>query len=237
MLSERSKIQLSLAAILLLVSLFAAQFSGCCRRCRETPPTPEAPDKTEAAENSEGWVSLFDGETLDGWEESGFGGTDEVSVSEGSIRVEFGAAELAGVTSTRDDLPTMNYEATLEAMRIDGNDFFCGFTFPVGEDCCSLILGGWGGSLVGISSFNGLDASENETTTMKEFEDKRWYRVTVRVTENRIQALVDGEKLIDAIPGDRKISVRAEVTPSQPFGLAAWNTRAAYRDIRVRRLP
>ena len=57
-----------------------------------------------------------------------------------------------------------DYEVTLEAMRVDGNDFFCGMTFPAGKDPCTLIVGGWGGTVVGLSSINGMDASENETT-------------------------------------------------------------------------
>jgi len=149
--------------------------------------------------------------------------------------LDFGSADLTGVTWTG-DVPRMDYEVSLEAMRVDGYDFFCGLTFPVKDSCCSLIVGGWGGSLVGISSFDDMDASENETTEYMEFENGRWYRIRLRVTEGRIEAWIDDTQVIDAQPGDRKISVRSEVDLSQPFGLAAWNTKAALRDIRIRRL-
>lgn len=61
-------------------------------------------------------------------------------------------------------MPVMNYELSLEAMRVDGSDFFCGLTFPVGSNFCSFIVGGWGGGVVGLSSLNSEDASQNETT-------------------------------------------------------------------------
>ncbi len=91
----------------------------------------------------------------------------------------------------------MNYEVALDAMRLMGSDFFCGLTVPVGETFCSLIVGGWGGSLLGISSVEGMDASENETTKFTNFESGRWYRIRLRVTEKRIEGWIDKEKLID----------------------------------------
>ncbi|OPZ08822.1 MAG: hypothetical protein BWZ10_02623 [candidate division BRC1 bacterium ADurb.BinA364] len=41
---------------------------------------------------------------------------------------------------------------------------------------------------------------------------------------------------MDVCTKGRKIAVRAEVAPSQPFGVAAWNTKAALRNIRLRLL-
>ena len=95
------------------------------------------------------------------------------------------------------DFPKMNYEVAFDAMRVMGSDFFCGLTVPVGESFCSLIVGGWGGTLVGISSLDGMDASENETTKFVSFETGRWYRIRLRVTEKKLQAWIDQEKLVD----------------------------------------
>src|SRR6218665_433223 len=54
------------------------------------------------------------------------------------------------------------YEIKLEVQRTDGHDIFLGLTFPVGaKESASLILGGWGGSLCGISSVDDADASGN----------------------------------------------------------------------------
>ena len=180
----------------------------------------------------EQWESLFDGLTLDRWRVTEFGGQGEVSVEDGAITLDYGAADLTGITYLG-PIPRMDYEVSLDAMRVDGNDFFCGLTFPVDQSCCSLIVGGWGGTLVGISSFDDMDASQNETTSFMEFEDGRWYRIRVRVTPGRIEAWIDDKQVVDARPGDRRVSVRAEVELSQPFGIAAWNTRAALRNIRV----
>ena len=89
-------------------------------------------------------------------------------------------------------------------------------------------MGGWGGSLVGISSLDGMDASENETTKFVSFETGRWYRIRLRVTEKRIQAWIDKEKLVDVDIAEQKISLRpGDIEMSKPFGVAAWQTTSA----------
>ena len=181
----------------------------------------------------ESWTDLFDGKSLAGWKVTELGGHGDVRVNDGTIVLDFGAASLTGITWAG-PVRRMDYEVSLEAMRVDGHDFFCGLTFPVKQSSCSLIVGGWGGSLVGISSFDDLDASENETTRDVTFENGRWYRIRLRVTQHRIEAWIDEEKVVDAWPGTRRISVRPEVELSQPLGVAAWNTKAALRKIRVR---
>ena len=182
------------------------------------------------------WIGLFDGKTLDGWKVTDFGGPpEEVHVDDGKLVLEMGAAAMSGVTWTR-DVPKIDYEVSLDAMRVEGSDFFCGLTFPVKDAFCSLIVGGWGGSLVGLSSFDGMDASQNETTASMAFENRRWYPVRLRVTAGRIQAWIGAKRLVDARPGERRISVRAEVENSKPFGIATWHTKAALKDIRVRLL-
>jgi hypothetical protein len=196
----------------------------------EAPKPPETP----AAEDGR---ALFDGKTLTGWKVSPFGGEGKIDIKDGQLILNQGAGDLTGVTWTAGGLPNMNYEVSLEAMRVDGGDFFCGLTFPVRNTCCSLIVGGWGGSLVGLSCFDFMDAANNETTKFKNFDNNRWYHIRVRVTEQKIEAWIDDEQIVDAEPGERKISVRMEVEPSQPFGVAAWRTRAALRSIQVRRLP
>ena len=144
--------------------------------------------------------------------------------------------DLTGVHTHR-ELPQINYEVEVDAMRVDGFDFFCGLTFPVRDDHCSLIIGGWSGGVCGLSCLDWLDASENETTTYKPFETGRWYHVRLRVQSERIQAWIDDEPLVDVDTTGKKISVRSEVLPSRPFGFASWRTTAALRNIRIRELP
>ena len=123
-----------------------------------------------------GWQPLFDGKTLGSWQSTKFGGEGAVKPENGQIVLETGKS-LTGITWAGAELPKTNYEIALQAMRVEGRDFFAGITFPVGDSFCSLILGGWGGSVVGLSSINFLDASENETSQSIDFENGRWYSV------------------------------------------------------------
>jgi len=181
------------------------------------------------------WQSLFDGRTLTNWHSTKFIGEGAVKVENGQIILETGAA-LTGITWTGPALPTTNYELTLQAMRVEGRDFFAGVTFPVADSFCSLILGGWGGTVVGLSSINGMDASENETSQSVDFELRRWYAVRIRVTPAKIQAWLDERPIIDQDIKGRTIGTRLEVEPSRPLGVASWRTKSAVRDIRLRRL-
>jgi len=180
-----------------------------------------------------GAIRLFDGRTLNGWRVSDFAGKGPVRVEDGKLILEMGT--MTGVTYTN-SVPTMNYEISVEAMRVDGSDFFCGLTFPVGKDPCSLIVGGWGGGVVGLSSLDGQDASSNETTQYINFEKGRWYKVRLRVMPNKIQAWLDEDKIIDVDTTDRQISIRLEVEESRPLGFSSWSTTAALRNIYLRKL-
>lgn len=180
------------------------------------------------------WQPLFDGRTLEGWKSTRFGGEGEVWVEGGAIRLDFGSS-LTGVTYQA-AFPKMDYEICLQAMRVDGIDFFCGLTFPVDESHCSLIVGGWAGAVVGLSSIDGRDASENETTRFMAFETGRWYRIRLRVRPQRIEAWIDDQQVVDQSLAGHRVSTRTEVDLSRPLGISAWETRAALRRIRFRRL-
>jgi hypothetical protein len=205
------------------------------------PPVPAQPvvaAKTVAPTHpspvAEGeWEDLFDGRSLTGWRVADFAGKGDVKVEGG--RIVLGSGYMTGITRTS-PVPRMNYEVSLEAMRVEGSDFFCGLTFPVGADPCTLIVGGWGGGLVGLSSLDGNDAANNETTKFLSFENGRWYRVRLQVRPKSIRGWIDDDKVVDVDTTDRKISIRWEVEESKPFGVATWSTSAALRNIRVRQL-
>jgi hypothetical protein len=180
------------------------------------------------------WKPLFDGTSLSGWKSTNFGGEGEVLVQDGSIVLDFGSS-ITGITYTR-DFPKTNYEIRLEAMRADGRDFFCGMTFPVADSHCSLIVGGWGGAVVGLSSIDGKDASENETTKFLKFENGKWYRFRVQVSPQKIKAWIDDEVVIDQSIEGRKISTRSEVNLSKPLGFASFETKALLRKLEYREL-
>lgn len=199
------------------------------------PAEQEASSPKRSADEGPKWQSLFDGETLDGWKSTNFGGEGEVEVRDGTIILPIGSP-MTGIT-WKQKPPQGNYELELEANRLDGHDFFCGLTFPVrSEEHCSLIIGGWGGGLVGISSIDGRDASENRTTIVRSFESKRWYKVRIRVTDKQLQAWIDDESVVDESIEGHQLSTRPEVELSKPLGIAAYSTRAAIRNIRWRPL-
>lgn len=179
--------------------------------------------------------SLFDDRSLDGWEITDFGGQGPVEVRAGTLVLHQGDP-LTGITWT-EEFPRIGYEVTLEAMRLAGRDFFTAITFPVGDDPCTLVIGGWGGTVVGLSSIEGADASENETRRSMHFEDNRWYRIRLRVSEQKIEAWIDDERVVDFAHRDRLLSIRVDVWQSQPFGIATWQTTGALRDIELRMLP
>src|SRR6266700_615665 len=205
-----------------------------------SPPAPredlqELAAKPAASFEGEGWQPLFDGKTLAGWRETDFAGRGEVQCQFGLMVLNTGDP-FTGINWTN-DFPRLNYELALDALRVSGGDFFCGLTVPVGDSFCSLIVGGWGGSLVGISSLDGMDASENETTNFINFQQRRWYRIRLRVTEGRIEAWIDREKLVDVVTTGKRISLRpGDIELSKPFGLACWQTTAALREIKMRRV-
>jgi len=180
------------------------------------------------------WKPLFDGKTLAGWKATEFGGEGGVAVKNGELVIEKGAS-MTGITF-KGNPPRMNYEIELEARRLNGYDFFCGLTFPVAKSYCSLILGGWGGGVVGLSSVDGYDASENETTQYIEFNDKQWYKVKVRVTEPRIECWLDGKQVVDQKLKDHKMDTRIEMDLCQPLGIATWETTGGIRNFRMREL-
>ncbi|MEX0977428.1 MAG: DUF1080 domain-containing protein [Pirellulales bacterium] len=178
--------------------------------------------------------SLFDGKSLTGWKKTAFGGEGDVEVKDGRIVLHAGNP-MTGITWTG-DYPKVDYEISLQAMRATGSDFFCGLTFPVGDSPCSFIVGGWGGGVVGLSSLDGSDASENETTRYQEFENGRWYTIRVKVAAEKIEAWIDDKQMVDVQTKDRRISIRLEVELSRPLGIASYTTTAELRDVKLKRL-
>jgi hypothetical protein len=215
----------------LLLSLVVSLAMASDAAAQATAAKPDAPSSAKTATRE-----LFDGKTLKNWKTTEFGGEGEVYVKDGTIVLEMGA-DMTGITWAGGGLPTMNYEISLEAMRVEGNDFFCGLTFPVEKSPCSLIVGGWGGGVVGLSSIDGFDASENDTTEFVSFESGKWYPIRLRVTPNRIEAWIGKDKLVDKDTTDHELSIRPEVDLSRPLGMATWCTKGALKNIKLQTLP
>ncbi len=181
-----------------------------------------------------GTVSLFDGESLGQWKQTPFEEDGKSYVEDGRIVMATGR-DMSGVTWTG-PLLRMDYEISLEAMRVEGFDFFCGLTFPINESPCTLVVGGWGGGLVGLSNIDYYDAANNETSKNLDFENDKWYQIRVRVTQKMIQAWIDDEMMVNFEWPGHKLDVRAEVDLSVPLGIATWQTGGALRNIEVRQV-
>lgn len=181
------------------------------------------------------WKSLFDGKSLEGWREAAFVGHGAVRIENGTLILQRGKP-MTGITRLT-AMPRANYEVRLEAARRDGNDFFAALTFPVGDSFCTWVTGGWGGDLVGLSSIDGWDASDNETRTYFDFENGRWYALRLRVTDNRISAWIDEQRIIDVDITGRSVGLRPDDTKlSAPFGFSSYATEGALRKIEYRLL-
>ena len=211
-----------------------ARLLSCCLLL-SVAVIPPARAQSQTTPPAGGWEPLFDGKTLGNWRPTKFFRESPVKVENGEIVLEPGN-DLTGITWSGPALPTTNYELALQARRVEGSDFFAGITFPVGDAFCSLILGGWGGSVVGLSSINGMDASENSTSQSLTFERGRWYTVRIQVTPARIAAWLDDRQIIDQEVKGNKFETRMEVEASQPLGIASWRTKSALRDIKLKKM-
>jgi hypothetical protein len=185
---------------------------------------------------------LFDGKSLDDWEERDAGASGSVELRDDVMVIGTGESITGTVYKKKDKLPVTNYELSLEAQRMEGFDFFCGLTFPVGDlkTCLTLVLGGWGGSVTGLSSIDGLDASEagNPTGHYRKFEDKKWYRIKVRVTPENVSVWSNDEKIIDCDIAGKKVGLRAgPIEDFAPLSITTYQTTGAVRNVRVKTLP
>jgi hypothetical protein len=190
-------------------------------------PAPEAPKE---------WI-LFDGKSLDAWETVDIGGSGQVDLEGGCMIINMGDSLSGVIYKKAAELPATNYEITLQAKRLQGVDFFCGLTFPVGsvKRCATFIAGGWGGSVTGISSIDDLDASNNSTGTYQRYEDDRWYKIRLRVTPANLSAWVDDKQVVDVDIADKKIGMRpGPIETYAPLSLTTFATTAAIKDVRMK---
>lgn len=200
------------------------------------------PDPTNGS--SAGW-ELFSPAHLQHWRDAGMahgaGFTREEDAPGGLIL--HAGSPMTGVVYphwAHDGLPVTDYAIQYEAKRISGEDFFGTVTFPVGsvDRCVSFVLGGWGGSQVGISSIDGYDASENLTGSRQHLETGRWYHIRIEVREKSLRVLLDDRPIINTNIAGRQLGMRAgEIDRCMPFGFASFRTEARLRNLKVEKLP
>jgi hypothetical protein len=201
-----------------------------------------ADNKDNKKDDKYAWQKIFNGKNLDNWTVPSFGGDGEVSVKDGELTIGQGA--MATGIKYEKVFPKLDYEIRYEAKRTQGCDFFAALTFPVGDNCCTFINGGWGGGTTGLSCVDGMDASENETTAAFSFRDNDWYKFRVRVTGKFIKVWITETKKgktqetleIDLETKDKKISLRDETTQYKPLGFCTWVSEGVLRNIEYRQL-
>lgn len=184
-------------------------------------------------------VVIFDGKSLTDWETVDTGGSGEVTLEDGQMIIKQGEGVSGTVYKKAKDLPLQNYEITLDAMRLMGVDFFVGLTFPVGDlkTCLTLVMGGWGGSVTGISSIDNMDASENNTSSYQKYVDNKWYHVKVRITPKDIHVWVDDKEIINAEIEGKKLGVRPGPIESYlPLSFTTYQTTSAIKNVKVTKI-
>ena len=113
------------------------------------------------------WQDLFDGASTNGLTATQFGGEGPIHVVDSRLVLEPGSP-LTGV-HCEDFAAADCYELELHVTKLGGPDFFCGLTFPIDEAHMTLILGGWGGMVCGLSCIDGDDAAANATRRVRTF--------------------------------------------------------------------
>lgn len=164
-----------------------------------------------------------------------FGGEGDVQRDATGLVLEPGSPLTGVVFAAVPPLPRYELEAT--AARLSGVDFFCGLTFPTARGCLTLVLGGWGGAVCGLSSLDGQDAANNATRRLRAFATGVDHRVRLVVDGERVTVAIDGEPFLDCDLTGREVDVRAEVGPTKPFGFCCYLTRARLSALRWRPLP
>ena len=217
---------------LLNLSLVAQETKPDSKPEAKPAATSPAEKPTEKSAEKEGWKPLLEEKSLEGWEATNYGGEGKVAIADHVLTMEMGDP-LTGITYKR-VFPTTNFEIELEARRMEGSDFLCGLTFPVGEKHCSFIAGGWGGGVLGISSVDGFDASENSTTQFMDFKNNQWYRFKVRVDDKAILAFIDDKKVVEQEIEGHEFSVRGEVLANRPLGYCAFQSKVQVRNFKWR---
>jgi len=181
------------------------------------------------------WQSLFDGESLDGWRvatQHWFADHGKVTVTDGRVVLGRGPMN-TGVVWTG-QFPETDYEVMLEVMRLEGDSVFADLLFPVAGSHCVLVVHS---KLVSLDRLDGRSGNDHPAAQEFLFEPKRWYRLRLRVTRERVQAWVEDQRLIDLPTAEHRWSIRPDFAALRPFAIFNYQGASALRNIRVRRLP
>lgn len=210
---------------LLLLAVLGSTLAGCGRSPTPMPQT---------------W-RLQEASLLAHWQPAGIDQSGDLQLAPGEFTLGAGKP----MTGTRFTawaqlhLPVTDYAVEFEAMRVSGQDFFGALTFPVRsiDTCATLVTGGWGGGLVGISSIDEQNASENSTRGEHQFVNGQWYKFRLEVRDDELKTWLDGRLVINASIKARTISLRpGDIEKCAPFGLATYMTTGKVKNLIVQEL-
>ncbi|HUT37061.1 MAG TPA: DUF1080 domain-containing protein [Planctomycetota bacterium] len=234
--------------LLAMAAMGLVVLSGCrAAGPATTKEAPKAKETVKAAEKAKPltpttvppgeWFSMCDGKSLKGWKtlkEDSFSLAGKVVAKDGAIVLGEGMA-FTGI-QWEGEFPKEGFEVRWDGCRQNGIDIFGGLTVPVGNEHVTFVPGGWGDSVVGLSSIDDRNASDNEQTKIMSFKNNQWYEFCLRVTKAKIEAWIDDKQVIDLERKGHKFTVYDELMPCRPVGFFSWSTEGAVRNIEMQRL-
>ncbi len=182
------------------------------------------------------WQDLFDGKTLDGWQAAGDEATrGEVRLESGQIILNPGSPKTTVAWTS--EFPARDYEVEVEAMRVEGRDAFCTIGLPLGEEQAQVAVG-WGpigrdSFMISVNAKDGSASADAVTEKRMQLKSGQWYRINVKVDDERVVVLVDGEPVLDVPRSDDTFPKRQD---GNRFNITSYDTKAAIRKVRLRSL-
>ena len=185
------KLSLSLTLVLAL----ATAFLGCSSEPPASSPEEAAPEASAVETDAEGFISLWDGETFDGWKKAGEN-PDTFTIADGAIIANgprehlFYAGEVNGGSFT-------NFELKVDVMTREtsnGGIYFHTNYQPEGWPSAGFEVqvnnshGDWrrSGGLYGVD-----DVKEPPT------KDDEWFTEHITVQDGRVTIALNGEQVVD----------------------------------------
>jgi hypothetical protein len=198
---------------------------------------PLVADDKEAKKDGEGWVTIFDGKSLDGW---------KINESKESWKLEDGALVANGNRShafyVGDEKPFKNFELKVEVQTKKGSNGGIFFHTKYQDS-------DWPAQ--GIESqVNNTQGDPQKTGGLYNIEkvlkapaeDGKWWTQHIIVKDRHVQVFIHGKKVVDyEEPADKKGAdgkLREKLSEGT-FALQAHDpgSTVMYRNIRVKRLP
>ena len=123
-------------------------------------------------------------------------------------------------------------ELSDEAMRRDGGDFFAAATFPVGMSFLTLVNGGWGGNVTGLSSLDGPTPRRTRPAGSSSTRTRPGTGSASGSPRRGIRWRIDAKEVVAVNDREQHVGTRIETRGNQPLGFATWETGGALRNDR-----